>query len=240
MKMIPPTRTIRYCCEVLKENGGAGHFITTGVRWAESRKRRKNRGIYENFVPNGQKRAIILNNDNDDTRRLFESCLSRGKHVCNPIVDWSDQQVWEYIQAEKIPMNPLYEMGFHRVGCVGCPMAGKQRYREFRIFPTYERAYRRAFAKMLELRKAAGRQCNSRLWSDVDAFFRWWMEDPGIPGQYELSFHEDTMRFIMTICSGREEELSQNINYLLDCSMKPGCWKSVFRTGWSFLLRSRH
>ena len=71
-------------------------------------------------------------------------------------------------------------------------MAGKQRYREFRIFPTYERAYRRAFAKMLELRKAAGMQCNSRLWSDVDAFFRWWMEDPGIPGQYELSFHEDT------------------------------------------------
>lgn len=192
MKMIPPTRTIRYSCEVLKENGGAGRFITTGVRWAESRKRRKNRGIYENFVPNGKKRAIILNNDNDDTRRLFESCLSRGKHVCNPIVDWSDQQVWEYIQAEKIPMNPLYEMGFHWVGCVGCPMAGKQRYREFRIFPTYERAYRRAFAKMLELRKAAGRQCNSRLWSDVDAFFRWWMEDPGIPGQYELSFHEDT------------------------------------------------
>lgn len=172
MKMIPPTRTIRYCCEVLKENGGAGRFITTGVRWAESRKRRKNRGIYENFVPNGKKRAIILNNDNDDTRRLFESCLSRGKHVCYPIVDWSDQQVWEYIQAEKIPMNPLYEMGFHWVGCVGCPMAGKQRYREFRIFPTYERAYRRAFAKMLELRKAAGRQCNSRLWSDVDAFFR--------------------------------------------------------------------
>lgn len=61
MKMIPPTRTIRYCCEVLKENGGAGRFITTGVRWAESRKRRKNRGIYENFVPNGKKRAIILN-----------------------------------------------------------------------------------------------------------------------------------------------------------------------------------
>lgn len=45
MKMIPPTRTIRYCCEVLKENGGAGRFITTGVRWAESRKRRKTGGF---------------------------------------------------------------------------------------------------------------------------------------------------------------------------------------------------
>lgn len=212
MKMIPPTRTIRYCCEVLKENGGAGRFITTGVRWAEIRKRRKNRGIYENFVPNGKKRAIILNNDNDDTRRLFESCLSRGKHVCNPIVDWSDQQVWEYIQAEKIPMNPLYEMGFHWVGCVGCPMAGKQRYREFRIFPTYERAF---FS-------VGG-------WKILVS-----------PDSMNCPFMKIPMRFIMTICSGREEELSQNINYLLDCSMKPGCWKSVFRTGWSFLLRSRH
>lgn len=143
-------------------------------------------------------------------------------------------------RQRKYPWTLFTKWDFTGLAVIGCPMAGKQRYREFRIFPTYERAYRRAFAKMLELRKAAGRQCNSRLWSDVDAFFRWWMEDPGIPGQYELSFHEDTMRFIMTICSGREEELSQNINYLLDCSMKPGCWKSVFRTGWSFLLRSRH
>lgn len=175
MKMIPPTRTVRYCCEILKESGGTGRFILTGVRWAESRKRRNSRGIYENFVPNGKARAVILNNDNDDTRRLFEACFSRSKHVCNPIIDWSDQDVWEYIRSEKIPMNPLYEMGFYRVGCIGCPMAGKQRYREFQIFPTYERAYRHAFAKMLDLRKKAGRQCDSRIWGNVDAFFRWWM-----------------------------------------------------------------
>ena len=50
MKKIPPTRLTRYCCEVLKEGGGANRFITTGVRWAESRKRKENRGIYENFV----------------------------------------------------------------------------------------------------------------------------------------------------------------------------------------------
>lgn len=103
MKMIPPTRTVRYCCEILKESGGTGRFILTGVRWAESRKRRNSRGIYENFVPNGKARAVILNNDNDDTRRLFEACFSRSKHVCNPIIDWSDQDVWEYIRSEKSP-----------------------------------------------------------------------------------------------------------------------------------------
>ncbi len=35
-KLIPPTRTVRYCCAELKEGGGKGRFIATGVRWAES------------------------------------------------------------------------------------------------------------------------------------------------------------------------------------------------------------
>lgn len=33
---IPPTRIHRYCCSVLKETGGTGRMIATGVRWAES------------------------------------------------------------------------------------------------------------------------------------------------------------------------------------------------------------
>lgn len=31
-KLMPPTRTVRYCCSVLKESGGMGRMITTGVR----------------------------------------------------------------------------------------------------------------------------------------------------------------------------------------------------------------
>lgn len=113
-KKIPPTRLARYCCEVLKEGSGVGRFITTGVRWAESQKRKTGRGIYEAFDRN-QAKKLILNNDNDDRRQLFESCRVRSKHICNPIVDWSDREVWDYIRSEKIPINPLYEMGFYRV-----------------------------------------------------------------------------------------------------------------------------
>lgn len=40
----PPTRLIRYCCEHLKESGGEGRVTVTGVRWAESPRRRKNQG----------------------------------------------------------------------------------------------------------------------------------------------------------------------------------------------------
>lgn len=43
-KLMPPTRVVRYCCAELKEGGGKGRFIATGVRWAESTARRKNRG----------------------------------------------------------------------------------------------------------------------------------------------------------------------------------------------------
>lgn len=189
-KQIPPTRLARYCCEVLKEGSGKGRFITTGVRWAESRKR-KGRGIYEAFS-SSVKRKMILNNDNDDKRMLFEACQMKSKHICNPIIDWSDRDVWEYIRAEKIPVNPLYEMGFHRVGCIGCPMAGKQRYREFALFPTYERAYKRAFENMLLVRKLAGKSEVGGKWKDAESVFRWWMEDDNMPGQYGLLLDEES------------------------------------------------
>ena len=107
-KKIPPTRLARYCCEILKERSGENRFLTTGVRWAESQKRKEGRGIYESFAREKRKK-IILNNDNDDRRQLFESCRIRSKHICNPIIDWSDHDVWDYIRSEKIPVNPLYE-----------------------------------------------------------------------------------------------------------------------------------
>lgn len=129
-KLMPPTRIVRYCCSVLKEQGGAGRFISTGVRWDESTSRKANRGIYEKIASEKTQR-IILNNDNDDRRMLFENCRLKAKRVVNPIIDWTDDDVWGFIQDAKIPINPLYGEGFCRVGCVGCPMAGKKREKEF-------------------------------------------------------------------------------------------------------------
>ena len=40
-KRVPPTRLMRYCCQVLKEGGGAKRSVVTGVRHAESAKRAK-------------------------------------------------------------------------------------------------------------------------------------------------------------------------------------------------------
>ena len=173
-KLMPPTRVMRYCCTVLKEGGGAGRLITTGVRWAESVNRKSNRGIYEKTEKGHPE--IMLMNDNDDARRIFEDCRLKAKRICNPIVDWTDSDVWGYIQSEHIEINPLYSCGFNRVGCIGCPMAGNKRYFEFRMFPAYERMYRRAFEKMIQARAAKN---IDKSWKTADEVFRWWMgEDP--------------------------------------------------------------
>lgn len=186
-KLMPPTRTVRYCCAVLKEHGGDGRYIATGVRWAESTKRKQNRGIYEAQHPNKDKR-IILTNDNDDRRKLFEVCAMRNKHCVNPIVDWTDADVWDFTQAEHLDVNPCYAKGFARCGCIGCPIAGTQgRQKEFSIYPIYEEHYIKAFDRMIVERKQRGLPTE---WKDGVECFHWWMEDGMLPGQMEMEFDE--------------------------------------------------
>lgn len=196
-KLMPPTRVVRYCCSILKENGGAGRFITTGVRWDESASRKNNRGIYEKIAADKKKR-VILNNDNDDKRMLFENCQLKAKRVVNPIIDWKDEDVWDFlgkgaqvlcgaynVTCNGIHVNPLYDEGWCRVGCVGCPMAGKKgRVAEFIRWPKYKNLYIKAFDNMLKERERRGKLEGS--WSmgatgqDV---FNWWMEYDILPGQ---------------------------------------------------------
>jgi phosphoadenosine phosphosulfate reductase len=157
-KMMPPTRLARYCCQYLKEGGGRGRAVMTGIRWAESA-RRKNK------------------------RRLTEACFKDSrKHYINPIIDWSDSDVWDYIRGEGIKYCHLYDEGFKRLGCIGCPMAGGGRLKEFARWPRYEKKYRKAFAKAAEMRGAKSsewKESHAQLvsWDDGESMFNWWMNE---------------------------------------------------------------
>lgn len=126
----------------------------------------------------------MMMNDNDRKRSLVEQCQIKADMIVNPIIDWLDSDIWEYYWGECKLHNPLYSMGYYRVGCIGCPMAGKHRWKEFTDFPTYKRAYIRAFGKMLDAIKAAGKTTS---WKNEEDIFRWWMEEDDIEGQMELS-----------------------------------------------------
>lgn len=188
-KGMPPTRLMRYCCKVLKETGCTNRYIATGVRWSESSKRLQ-RKAYETIAGKSSEALrlsdeIMLMNDNSDKRRMVEHCKLKGKMVVNPIIDWEDKDIWDFIRSEKIQYNLLYDMGYRRVGCVGCPMASKNRWKEFADFPTYKRAYIRAFEKMLEVLKTKWKDSPPK-WKTGYEVFLWWMEDQNVEGQMDM------------------------------------------------------
>ena len=192
-KMMPPTRIVRYCCSELKEGGGNGRFIVTGVRWDESNARKKTRGILE-VMASKRENKIVLSNDNDEDRRLFETCKMKGKRVVNPIVDWTTRDVLDFCSENKVSLCTLYANGWRRIGCVGCPMAGtSMRYNQFAQYPTYKKAYIAAFDRMIEERKRRGMMKGFTRMGDTGVdVFHWWMEDGILPGQTVLpGFEED-------------------------------------------------
>lgn len=191
-KQVPPLRKMRYCCEWLKERGGEGAFTVTGVRWQESKNRKKR----SNLEILTSKNPIYLNSDNEENRRQVESCAIKGKRVLNPIIDWTEEDVWRFIRLYQVPYCPLYDQGFCRIGCIGCPMASvRNREREFARYPQFQRAYIRAFDRMVEVRTAAGKSKGN--WKDGESVFQWWMYGNGkkekqVEGQLRLELEEDS------------------------------------------------
>jgi len=174
-KKFLPTRRIRYCCSVFKEKHGLGRTLVTGVRWSESAgRKRKRAGLELNAY---SKSPIMLNADNDQARRMFETCSLQGKHVLNPIIDWSEAEVWEYLNGLGVPHCSLYDEGWTRIGCIGCPMGGPRgMLREFARYPKYYDAYRRACDRMIIARLESGLDCR---WKTGQEALDWWIHGRG-------------------------------------------------------------
>lgn len=120
----------RFCCAYLKEYAGIGEFVVLGIRWAESANRKRTRNFFEH-----------------DTRKIMA-----GKMYLNPIIDWSDQDIWDYIHSHKLPYPELYDCGWSRIGCIGCPNSYyKTRIKELNSFPRFKRMYLKAIRKRMEL-----------------------------------------------------------------------------------------
>ena len=118
-------------------------MILTGVRWAESTQRSK--------------------------RKMSETCYKQASLFLHPIIDWSDADVWAYIRERGLPYCRLYDEGFKRIGCVGCPMTRQKRWAQFARWPKFEALYRRACDRAAE--KPGSR------WKSGAEMFAWWMSD---------------------------------------------------------------
>ena len=163
----PPTRLIRWCCQIYKEQGGKGLLRSIGVRAPESTRRK---GLW-----------LICNNHNKD----------KGIILC-PIVYWTDKDIWNYIREEKLEYCALYDEGFKRLGCVGCPMGNPRR--DFERWPRYEllwkRAIKRYYDKFYNTPRNDGKERSVSRYETFDDYWNWWIEakDKDDGNDCQLSF----------------------------------------------------
>lgn len=51
----------------------------------------------------------------------------RGIWKLNPLADWTDKDVWNYIFEHDLPYNPLHDHGYDSIGCAPCTLPGSGR-----------------------------------------------------------------------------------------------------------------
>ena len=151
-KQYPPTRIVRYCCEVLKEHYKPKGIMLIGHRWAEGFKRSK--------------------------RKQFELIHKSGTFVINPIIDWSTDEIWEYIRSHNLKYCSLYDEGFKRLGCVMCPQKGGARMKHDAIrWPRIAYRWRMIFNAMYDYQTTV-RGKDYKSWESGDCIYKWWIEQP--------------------------------------------------------------
>jgi phosphoadenosine phosphosulfate reductase len=159
----PPTRIARWCCEKYKEQGGNGRFKAIGVR-AEESPRRKATWTF-----------LTSNRRTDDP-------------ILCPLIYWTDDDVWQFIREQQIPYCSLYDEGFKRLGCIGCPMGGPESQRkEFERWPGYEKLWRRGFEDYWNRWKGIPRRDGKARWIEkmntVDDLWNWWTSGKAYEGE---------------------------------------------------------
>lgn len=120
-----PTATYAWCCETYKHPANnVDNASILGVRASESAKR-KDRKVFESKNKTFKKRNKAVIDEYFEDR--CQGVGTPNKIALKPIVDWSDNDVWNYIHKYDLPINPLYSEGFKRVGCMICPKASFER-----------------------------------------------------------------------------------------------------------------
>lgn len=171
-KQILPSMRVRWCCAEYKEMSGAGKVTLIGIRHQESSRRakrneveissRKFSGTFEGFEDyrtellqkkhaNKHKQAQTSVNITNATEERTLGCIG-GKEslLVSPIIHWTEDDVWEFLtKVVQVPHCELYDQGFHRIGCIGCPMSNiRQKIRENERWPHVKRNWIRAIMRI--------------------------------------------------------------------------------------------
>ena len=162
-KQILPTMRVRWCCAEYKETAGAGKVTLIGIRKAESSRRAKRNEVeINNRKFSGDLDGLEEYRQEQKAKRMKQKSKADGVNITNadeeqtlgcihgkesllisPIIYWTEQDVWEFLNdVVKVPHCSLYDEGWHRIGCIGCPMSShKQKMLENERYPHIKRGW---------------------------------------------------------------------------------------------------
>ena len=120
-----PSAKARFCTEELKVNPANEHML--GMV-AKNRNILSWQGVRRDESPARANLSHI--------EYLTDNTLSYSISIYRPILNWTAQNVFNYINHHGLYPNPLYKMGMKRVGCMPCIMVSKEELAEIaRRFP---------------------------------------------------------------------------------------------------------
>ena len=147
----PPARDFRWCCKVLKLGPAATSIADEmGGETLSFMGQRKLESFQRSIEP-----------------RVTENPWVPGQLSANPIQNWNALEVWLYIFKEKADFNPLYNQGYHRMGCYLCPSSPLAELESLK--ETHPEFHEKWYAKM---REWAGKYGFPDEWIEM-GFWRW-------------------------------------------------------------------
>ena len=128
----PPARDFRWCCKVLKLGPAATSIADEmGGETLSFMGQRKLESFQRSIEP-----------------RVTENPWVPGQISANPIQNWNALEVWLFLFKEKVNFNPLYNKGYHRMGCYLCPSSPLAELESLR--ETHPQYYQKWESKMKE------------------------------------------------------------------------------------------
>jgi phosphoadenosine phosphosulfate reductase len=167
-----PLRHTRWCCYYLKEQAGGGTVTIIGIRKAESNKRSKRNEL----ELSNKTYSNTFDQFNIDNENQILCIGGKDKILLSPIINWTNADVWNFIRDHKIAYCRLYDEGYHRIGCIFCPMCNVRSKMKDRIrYPGVERTIKKSIKSLCE-----NHNYGSDLDYNVDDIFDWWISNDTI------------------------------------------------------------
>lgn len=197
LKKMLPSRLARFCCEKLKERNDIPELQyalrSFGVRKAESVKRNMHRDSIETRNREDYKDFQKFHFDNTEDVKQTGACYTNSYFFVNPLAYWTTDYLWDYIDGERLEVNPLYSEGFDRVGCMLCPMASIcERKRELARYPKYEQRFIKLADDIIQLRNSQGLP-NKYNFKTGAEYFDMWLNNEKLSAseEYDLFNYEE-------------------------------------------------